>query len=178
MKVKKMTKKIFSLILLVCFLNINVPFAFGADVILEKGTKIRLKLLDKVSSGFNQEGDEVNLTVTDDVKLGDTVIIKEGTQAKAMITELTPRGRIGKAGKMTLNVYETKAVNGKTVPLNALVCKKGEDKFVISVALSILLAPIGLCALLMSGENAQLYPGYQIVARLDDDIVLVFKDEN
>ncbi len=172
-----MAKKLFSLILLICFLNINIPFAFGADVILEKGTKIRLKLLDKVSSGFNQEGDEVNLAVADDVKLGDTVIVKEGAPAKAMITELIPRGKIGKAGRMTISVYETKAVNGKTVPLNALVTKKGEDKFVISVALSILLAPIGLCALLMSGENAQLYPGYQVVARLDNDVVLVFEDE-
>jgi hypothetical protein len=177
MRIKNMIKKFFSLILMICFLNtFFCPFAFAADVILEKGTKVRLKLLDKVSSGLNQEGDEVNLTVTDDVKLGDTVIIKEGTPAKAIINELSPKGKIGKAGRLVLAVDVTRAVNGKSVPLSALITKKGEDKFVLSVVLSLLVPPIGLFALLMSGENAQFPPGYQIIAKVDDDVILTLED--
>ena len=174
-----MTKKFFSLILMICFLNtFFCPLALAADVILEKGTKVRLKLLDKVSSGLNQEGDEVNLIVSDDVKLGDTIIIKEGTPAKAIINELVRKGKVGKSGRLELEVDSTKAVNGKNVPLSALITKKGEDKFVLSIIISVLLAPIGLFALLMSGENAQLPPGYQIIARVDDDVMLTFDDKN
>jgi len=176
MRIYKMIKKVFSLLLTILFMNtIFCPFSSAADVILEKGTKVRLKLLDKVSSGLNQDGDEVNLIVADDVKLGDTVIIKEGTPAKAIINDLSPKGKIGKAGRLELQADSTRAVNGKSVPLSALITKKGEDKFVLSVVLSFLLSPF---ALLISGENAQLPPGYLINAKVDDDVMLTFDDNS
>lgn len=169
-----MIKKFISFILILIFINIGMcKTSYGNEVILENGTRIRLKLVDKISTGLNREGDEVNFVVTDDIKLGDFVLIREGARATGIISELISRGRVGKAGKMTINFDYVKAVNGKKVPLNGIINKKGEDKMVLSVALSFVLTPI---CLLLRGTEATLPAGYQVQVRTDRDTKLVMDD--
>ncbi|MDD3012346.1 MAG: hypothetical protein PHC34_01415 [Candidatus Gastranaerophilales bacterium] len=171
-----MIKKLISLILILVFINLGFcQVSFGSDVILENGTKIRLKLVDKVSSGLNQEGDEVNFTVAEDIKLGDLVLIKEGARATGIISELINRGRVGKAGKLTINLDYAKAVNGKKVPLNGTIVKKGEDKVFLSVGLAILL-PVFPFGLMFRGYDATLPAGYQVQTRTDRDVKISVDD--
>jgi len=172
-----MMKKTLTLILLVGFINLFFcPLSFANDFLLESGTKVRLKLMDKVTSGLNNEGNTVNFQVVEDVKQGDTVLIKEGTRATGTISELIPRGRIGKAGQLHIYLDSTQAVNRVKVPLNGTIDKKGDDKVILSVALSILLAPPGLFFLLMRGSDAQLPVGYQFSARVDRDVTISLDD--
>jgi len=169
-------KKLISLILISVFINLGFcQTSFGNDVILENGTKIRLKLVDKVSSGLNQEGDEVNFTVTEDVRLGDLILIKEGARATGIISELISRDRVGKPGKLTINLDYAKAVNGKKVPLNGTINKTGEDKVFLSVGLTVLLVvlPFGL---LLRGSDATLPAGYQVQSRTDRDVKISIDD--
>jgi len=158
------------------FANIGICQAsFGSDVILENGTKIRMKLVDKVSSGLHKEGDEVNFIVAEDVRMGDLVLIKEGARATGIVAELISRGRVGKAGKLTINLDYAKAVNGKKVPINGTINKKGEDKVFLSLGLTLILAvlPVGL---LIRGEEATLPAGYQVQARTDRDVKISVDD--
>lgn len=169
-----MIKKLTSLVLILTFLNLGAcQTSFGSEVILENGTRVRLKLADKVSSGLNREGDEINFIVAEDIKMGDLVLIQEGARATGIISELISRGRVGKAGKLTINLDYAKAVNGKKVPLNYTFIKKGEDKMVLSVAISFILTP--LC-LLLRGTDATLPAGYQVQARTDRDVKIVIDD--
>ena len=149
---------------------------FGREVLLESGTKIRLKLADKISSGLNKEGDEVNFITAEDIKIGNYTIIKEGSRATGIISELISRGRIGKAGKITVNLDYVKTVSGNKVPLIGTINKKGEDKLFLSLGVTLIL-PIIPVGLLFRGTEATLPAGYIIQARTDKD-TLVFIENN
>lgn len=169
-----MLKKSLIIILVASFLNVFVcPFVLAKEVILESGTKIRLKTVDPISTRYNNEGDEVNFVVVEDIRVGDVVLIKEGSRATALISELTPRGRVGKSGKMLITLDTVRAVNGKRVPLTASITKKGEDKIVLSAALSFLVCPLFL---LLRGKEAQIPQGYQVTSRVDRDVLLELDD--
>ncbi|MFH0702273.1 MAG: hypothetical protein V2B14_01880 [bacterium] len=163
-------QKIIISVILTVFINLFIcPFSFAKDVILEAGTKIRLNLVNDISSNVDKEGDEVNFIVVENVTADDTVIIKEGTRATGFISELESRGRMGKAGKIVVSLDITKAVNDKKIPLTATITKKGENKQIFSIALSICLNPLFL---LFRGTDAKLPAGYKIDARVDRDILL------
>jgi hypothetical protein len=171
-----MYNKAVTLIIIMLLINLFVcPFSFAREVILENGTRVRLKLVDKISSKLNNEGDEVNFLVTDDIKLVDTVLIKEGTRATGIISELIPRGKIGKAGRLVVNLDSTKAVNGKRISLTGEIRRKGEDKMIFSIVISVFLSPI---CLLLRGTDAQLPAGYKYNARVDRDVILDLPEED
>lgn len=175
-----MIKKYLVLFSLIAFINLTLcPLTFAKEVILESGTKIRLKLADNISSKVNNEGDNVNFIVSDDVKVDDVVVIKEGTRVPGLISELIPRGRIGKAGKLSLTLDEVKAINGKKIPLTGSVSKKGDDKTTLTLGLGVglgIFMPIALLFLLMKGTDAQLPAGYQVIAKVDRDVTLALDD--
>lgn len=169
-----MPKKLIVLFFIVFFVNLfNSQISLAKDVILESGTRIPLELADNVSSGVNNEGDQINFIVTEDIKLEDTVLIKEGTRATGIISELSPRGRIGKAGNMTITFDYAKAVNGKKVPLTGMITKKGEEKIILSAALSFLLTPF---CLLIRGTDARFPANYPVIARVDRDTIISLDD--
>lgn len=171
-----MLGKIIISFFLIAFLNVFVcPISIAREVILENGTKVRLKLVDKVSSQINNEGDDVNFIVTDDVKIGDVLLIKEGSRCIGFIEELFVKGSIGRAGKLVIRLDSTRAVNGKKVPLTGTITKKGESRIITSAVLSVVLLPFFL---VMTGKDAQLPAGYQFYARVDRDIVLSLEEEN
>lgn len=165
-----MFKKSVIILSLLAFINLFVcPFSLAEQLILENGTTIPLKLVDNISSGTFNEGDQVNFVVEEDIKIGEIVLIKEGTRAAGYISELTSRGRIGKPGHITINFDHIKSVNGKKIPLTGQLIRKGNDKLVLTVALGICLTPLFL---LMRGTDATLPAGYKVQARVDRDTVI------
>jgi hypothetical protein len=173
-----MYKRLLSLFFTAVIINmVSLSSGFARDVILENGTRIRLETVNKVSSGINNEGDEISFVVTDDVKLGDTVLIKAGTIATGTVSELLKRGSIGKAGKLTIDLDSTLAVNGKKVPLTGTIIRKGDDKMVLSLALSLLACPpVSLVFLTMRGADATLPANFEYNARVDRDTILSIDD--
>lgn len=172
-----MFKKSVIIISLFALINLFVcPFSMAEQLILENGTTIPLKLVDSITSASFNEGDQVNFIVEEDIKIGETILIKEGTRAAGYISELTSRGRIGKAGEFTVKLDNVKSVNGKKVPISGQLLRKGKDKLVLSVALGVCLAPVGLLFLLMRGTDATLPAGYKVQARVDRDTVINLND--
>ncbi|MCK7488709.1 MAG: hypothetical protein MZU97_26815 [Bacillus subtilis] len=162
-----MLNKIISLTLIIAFLNIIFcPKTLARGLILEKGTKVNLKLLDKISSETDLEGNEVLFKVAEDVKFIDITLIKEGTVAKGYISELYPRGRIGKAGMLTIDFDYTKAIDGQKVPLSGSLTKKGEDKLVISLALAVFTSPVGIVFSFDERRRISISRGLQVLRRL------------
>ncbi|HBH19037.1 MAG TPA: hypothetical protein DDX14_08925 [Cyanobacteria bacterium UBA9579] len=175
-----MHKRAISLFFTIVLINLFVcPLSIAREVILENGTRVRLKLVDTVSTKINNEGDYVNFIVMEDIKLADTTLIKEGTRATGFIAELIPRGKVGKAGKMTVYLDSTKSVDDKRVPLSGTVIRKGEDRMILTGILSILaFPPFSLLFLTMTGHDAQIPAGYQINARVDRDVIVSLDDKN
>ena len=60
----------------------------SAQLVLPEGTKIRVRLDQNISSATAEDGQTVEFSVTDPVRVGDTVIVAEG----ARVTGVAPGG--------------------------------------------------------------------------------------
>lgn len=173
-----MIKKVAASFLLFSFISLSFcNFVSAQDVLLESGTRVRLKLADNISTKFNTEGDEVNFIVSDEVKIDDTTVIKAGARATGIISELYSRANIGKPGELVITLDYVEAVNGKKIPIVGKITKKGENRIMTPVLFSVLLFPIGLCSMCVKGTDATVPAKYQITARVDRDINLEINDD-
>lgn len=161
-------------ILSISFMNLLVcPFSYAEQVILENGTMIPLKLKNNLSSKSLKEGDIINFITDDNVKLGDEILIEEGANATGYISELTKSGRIGKAGEFYIKLDKIQLKDGTKVPLTGQILKKGKDRVIIALALTLCLPPSsGIFFLLIKGTDATLPAGYKVQARVDRDTVI------
>ena len=90
------------------------------------GTPVRLKLAAEVSSASAHVGDEVPFEVTEDVVVSGFTVIRKGTKATGTVAEVTPKGRFGKSGKLTLNVTSVRLVDNESAGLRLYQESKNE----------------------------------------------------
>lgn len=89
------------------------------------GTLLRLALLDNLSSATNNADDAVNFELTEDVKVGDVVAIPKGSTARGHVVEAQPKRRMGRAGKLAINIDAVRLANGEKVALRGVKDVKG-----------------------------------------------------
>ncbi|HZQ52872.1 MAG TPA: hypothetical protein VFB14_11785 [Bryobacteraceae bacterium] len=99
--------------------------AFAQDDVLHEGTPIRLKLNRTISSATEHQGDKVDFEVLDDVKAGNLVVIPHGSTALGTVTEAVPKGRMGKGGKLNVNIDYVRLPNGDKLALRGVQDNKG-----------------------------------------------------
>src|SRR5215472_10188820 len=99
----------------------NPPLAFG----LEDGTPVKLRISRTVSSEDAQVGDTVDFEVLEEVKFHDVVLIPRGGIAWATVTEAQSKRRMGRAGKLNINIDNMKLADGEKAPLRAVKDVKG-----------------------------------------------------
>ena len=136
---------------------------------LEDGTLVILRTVETIDPRVVGVGDIVKLEVAKDVVVDGVVVIKAGIPAMAEIVAAEKEGYIGKAGKINIAVYSTKAVDGQKVPLRGHLRREGESKQIESIAIGAVLCPL---ALLMKGEQANIPAGSQMRAYVDNTIMV------
>jgi len=134
---------------------------------LTSGTVVVLSLEKAVNSDMT-EGTSVDLRVVRDVTVGDKVVIKSGTLANGIITDVSSTGAVGKAGKVSIKLRSVKAVDGQEVFLKGSVDKQGDDKVVLTVILGLLCLPL----LLLHGGDASIPAGTELRAYTEQDIMI------
>lgn len=133
---------------------------------LPDGTVVRLALLDALSSATNNVDDPVNLEVTEDVKVGDLVLLPKGTGARGHVVDAVPRRRMGRAGKLNFSVDSAKGPDGSNIRLRATSARQGEDKSGTVIVGTLLLSPLFL---IMRGKDVNIPKGTQFTAYVDGD---------
>src|SRR3569623_1307435 len=71
-----------------------------ASSLLPAHTEVLLRLNSEVNSKKARKGDHFDLTVANDVMLGNYIVIPRGTPARGEITYRTGKGAFGKSAKM------------------------------------------------------------------------------
>src|SRR5215831_5618218 len=99
-------------------------FACSAQTVLPEGTKLRVRLDQNISSATAEEGQIVELTVADAVKVGETIVIAEGARATGTITQAHEKRRMGRAGKLDFSIDRVKTVDNQWIPLRYTVTRK------------------------------------------------------
>jgi hypothetical protein len=146
----------------------------SAQTILQEGAKVRVRLDQAISSATAEEGQIVEFSVTDAVKVGDTVVIPEGGRATGTITRAHEKRRLGRAGRLDFSIDRVKTVNNEWIPLRYTITKKSGESHAVSTGIlaagtAVVFWPAAPVFLLRKGQDVTMNRGVTFE---------VFTDEN
>lgn len=152
--------------------SLKAPLAFG----LQDGTPVKLRISRTLSSADAKVGETADFEVLEDVKLGETVIIPRAGIAWATVTEAEPKRRMGRGGKLNVNIDAVRLTTGEKVALRAAKDMKGGGHVGAMtgaiVATSIIFFPAAPLFLFMKGKDITIPKGTEITAYINGDIQL------
>jgi hypothetical protein len=139
-------------------------------------TPVRIKLARNISSKDAKVGDKVDFNVVEDVTVKNVVVIRQGAMAMATVTKAKPKARLGRSGKLDINIDYVQVVNGEKVPLRAVKGGSGGTRTTAMtgamVAAGILFFPAAPLFLFMKGKNIEIPQGTEITAYVAADTQL------
>jgi len=131
-------------------------------LMLATGTPITLAVSAEVNSSTHRAGDTFALTVLNDVRVGDTVVIPRGTPAQGEITWRTGKGAFGKSGKLELSLRYID-LGGQRIPVTGDYRQEGEGN---TIATGVGIIAVGVFAGFITGKRARLPMGRELMAQL------------
>src|SRR5882672_550589 len=153
-------------------LPIRPPLEFG----LSEDTPVKIKLARTMSSKDAKAGEKVDFEVLEDIKIHDVVVVQHGAMAIGTVTEAQPKRRMGRAGKLNINIDYVQLVDGEKVPLRAVKGGSGGSHTGAMtgamVATGILFFPAAPFFLFMHGKDITIPKGTEITAYVAADTPL------
>jgi len=153
----------------------NEPSTYtSSENILQTGTPVTLVLQENLSSADTTLGQEVVFKVVDDVIVNGYLLIAHGALAKGTITDSEAKRRMGRAGKLNVNIDYAVMTDGEHAALRAVKNTKGGGHGVAVttgvVATAVVFWPAAPLFLLMHGKDIAIPKGTQITAFVNGDI--------
>ena len=143
---------------------------------LMDGTAVKLRLVDTVSSADAHVGQQIPFEVTEDLVVQGITIAPKGSQALATVTTAEPKKRMGRGGKLDVNVDSMRLADGERVQLRAVKDTKGGGHVGAMtgamVATSIVFFPAAPLFLFMHGKDITIPKGTDITAFVQGDMKL------
>lgn len=146
--------------------------AFG----LQDGTPVKLRITRNLSSADAKVGETVDFEVLEDVKIGETIVIPRSGIAWATVTEAQPKRRMGRGGKLNVNIDTVRLASGEKAALRAIKDAQGGGHVGAMtgaiVATSIVFFPAAPLFLFMKGKDITIPKGTEITAYINGDTEL------
>jgi len=143
---------------------------------LEDGTPVKLRLTRNLSSASEKKGDTVDFEVVEDLNVSGVLVIPRGSTAWATITEAQPKRRMGRGGKLDVNIDTVRLKDGEKVALRAVKENKGGGHVGAMtgamVATGIVFFPAAPLFLFMHGKDINIPKGTEITAYVAGNIPL------
>src|SRR5450755_3961694 len=151
-------------------------FTSAKGFVLEDTTPVKLRLNRTISSGDSKVGDTVDFEVLQDISVNGTLVIPKGGLAYATVTEAQAKRRMGRAGKLDINIDYVKLVTGDKAALRAIKEVQGGSHTVGMtagiVATSLVFFPAAPFFLFMHGKDISIPKGTEITAYVNGDMKL------
>jgi len=143
---------------------------------LMDGTTIMLRLSETISSADAHVGQQVSFEVTEDVVVQGVTVIPKGSPALATVTIAEGKKRMGRGGKLDVNIDSVRLVDGEKVQLRAVKNTKGGGHVGAMtgamVATGIVFFPAAPLFLLMHGKDITIPKGTEITSFVQGDMKL------
>lgn len=155
----------------------QTPMTIGGSAtsnMLKAGTQVPLRLVSELTTNGKRlrVGDRFNLEVSEAVRLNNRVVIPAGSIAVGEITTVRNKGMWGKSGNIDGRILYVRA-NGQQIRLSGSLHDKGVTGTGAVVGAVVLLP---LAGFFMTGTSATLPAGTQVTGYLDEDLPVVFAD--
>ena len=153
--------------------SLHVVSAWAAERRLPDGTRVAVRVMEQLSSASVKDGDPVNFAVVEDVVVEGQVVVKQGTPVRGVIVEAASKRRMGRAGRLSYTVNETKGVDKGVVRLRAVQEKKGNSNVtstaVTTTAVAVFVPVAAPFFLLRKGTDIVVPEGTRIDTFVDGD---------
>ena len=144
-------------------------YAFGQRPVIKAGALISVKNDKEVRAKNVNVGDLVAFDVSEDVKVGDSVVVSKGAKAYAKVLVAKKSGIAGTKGKLKIEWVYCVADNGTKIPLEGEIdfARKNHTAGAV-VAGAIVAAPL----IFLTGQHAAIPEGYTNVVSVKVDTEL------
>lgn len=140
---------------------------------LEDGTPVKLRTARTISSADAHVGDTLDFEVLEDVFAGNVLVIPKGGIALGTVTEAQPKRRMGRGGKLNVNIDFVRLNDGEKAALRAVKDTQGGGHVGAMtgaiVATSIVFFPAAPLFLFMHGKDITIPKGTEITAYINGD---------
>ncbi len=140
------------------------------------GTPLKLRLTQTITSHDAKVGEEVPFEVIEDVAVDGVPVIAKGATAMGTVTEALPARRMGRAGKLNINISYVRLRDNEKAMLRAVKDAQGKGHVGAMtgaiVATSIVFFPAAPLFLFMHGKNITIPQGTVITAFVQGDMHL------
>jgi hypothetical protein len=124
-----MFKRIISLFLVVSIyswfsLAQSPTLATSSSFSLQDSTPVKLRISRTISSADARTGDQVNFEVLE-VRINGNLVIPKGGTAIGTVTDAQPKRRMGRGGKLDINIDYVRLADGEKAELRAVKEAKG-----------------------------------------------------
>src|SRR5579872_2666412 len=104
-------------------------FAQASKVTIPQGTEITARLTDSLDSGQIHVGDAVALSVLEDLKIQNAVVIPSGAIVMGHVTQAKGARKMGRGGKIEISFETVTAADGTKVPVSGESTAKGKGGY-------------------------------------------------
>jgi hypothetical protein len=146
----------------------NLPAQTAGEVMLKEGAEVKLRFAEDISSKTAVTDDPVNLTLDEDLRVGDVIVARAGSKAQGTISNAKRAGMMGKGGELNVRLDSLRSGDNK-VRLRGTKNKEGSGKTGEAVALTVLFGPIGL---IKHGKEIDIKAGTPLTVYVADDVAL------
>jgi hypothetical protein len=154
--------------------SVSTPALAGFGI--EDGTPVKLRLTRNLSSGADKKGDTVDFEVLEDVSVQGVIVAPRGGVAWATITDAQPKRRMGRGGKLDVNIDTLRLKDGEKIALRAVKDNRGGGHVGAMtgamVATGIVFFPAAPLFLFMHGKDIDIPKGTEITAYVAGNIPL------
>lgn len=154
--------------------SVSTPPLAGFGI--EDGTPVKLRLTRNLSSATDKKGDTVDFEVLEDVSVQGVIVAPRGGVAWATITDAQPKRRMGRGGKLDVNIDTLRLKDGEKIALRAVKDNKGGGHVGAMtgamVATGIVFFPAAPLFLFMHGKDIDIPKGTEITAYVAGNIPL------
>jgi hypothetical protein len=154
--------------------SVSTPALAGFGI--EDGTPVKLRLTRNLSSATDKKGDTVDFEVLEDVNVQGVIVAPRGGVAWATITDAQPKRRMGRGGKLDVNIDTLRLKDGEKIALRAVKDNKGGGHVGAMtgamVATGIVFFPAAPLFLFMHGKDIDIPKGTEITAYVAGSIPL------
>ncbi|MGY4397326.1 hypothetical protein ACVWZA_002520 [Sphingomonas sp. UYAg733] len=136
------------------------PEVTVAGAMLPPNSEIVLRLDQELTSKRAREGDTFNLSVAQDVMIGNFIVIPRGTPARGIVAYRTGKGAFGKSAKMEIDLTSVE-MKGVSVPVTGHYRQEGEGNTGATVGAAVAAGPF---AAFVTGRSAVFPQGREMKA--------------
>jgi len=148
----------------------------AAERRIPDGTRIPVRVMEQLSSASLRDNDPVTFAVVEDVVVDGDVVIKQATPVRGVIVDAAAKRRMGRAGRLSYSVNETKAIDRSPIRLRAIQQKQGDSNVtstaVTTTAVAVFVPVAAPFFLLRKGGDIVVPEGTRVDTFVDGDHVV------